>query len=111
MSTKRYELNQNLAAPFARSNKFSFKVRFSRKMNGGTVNISYQKCPVITIPINGIIQTSNEIAQVYIEAFCVPTNTYRNGENRLQGNFFSEVTEETEDFDLDLDPIFDSVEL
>lgn len=111
MAAKRYKLNNKLAEPFSRNNEFQFKIRFSRKEGESIRHVSYQKCPVITIQFNGVIQTKDEIAQKYIAAFKVPLNTYRNGHNRESGFFFKDVTDETDDYDLDLDPIFDSVEL
>lgn len=112
MPTMRFKVDQKLAAPFARDGKFSFLTSFGRQQEDGSLRvISEKKCPVLTIPNGGIVQTSNEIAILIIAGMIVPTNTERNGKKREPGKFFSDVTDSESEYDLDLDPIFDSVEV
>ena len=114
MTTKtyRFKLNSKLAKPFIRDGKYSFQVSFNRYLeNGGLRVINYRKCPILTIPGNGIVQTSNEIAVLMIAGMIVPDKTKRNGKSRESGRFFSDVTDTKKDFDLNLDPIFDNVQV
>jgi hypothetical protein len=107
---KLYRLNAELAAPFLRAGQFSFRVAFDRLLADNKIKIMQRsQCPVITINPDSILQTENETAQRMIEKFIVPTKTVRNGETRAAGNLFVDVTATENEYDIDLDVIFDGV--
>jgi hypothetical protein len=78
-------------------------------MEGTTRRIvSLRNAPVLTVPVGGVVQTENEIAQAMIENFKVPQNTRRNGQAHPPGYMFDDVTGTGAPVDVDLDPIFES---
>lgn len=108
-AAKRYLLTEK-AVPFVRGGEFSFRIRFDQPTETGRVILRRDKCPIITINEGNVVQTTNVTAQKMLERFIVPQNTIRNGQKHEEGNIFEDVTGSQEDFDLDLDPIFESVE-
>lgn len=108
MAIKKYRVTPK-AAPFLRGGDFSFRVRFSQPQSGGGIKIlSKDKCPILTVKQQGVVQTSNEVAQRMIENFKVPTITRRNNVGFEDGAIFEEYSGPL-DADLNLDPIFESV--
>ena len=77
---KRYKLSDE-AKRFARGPVFMFRVAFS-KQDGTTMTVcSQKKCPIIHLPIDTEITTSDRMAQLSIENFILPDRTKRNGQN------------------------------
>jgi len=108
---KRYRMEARLAAPFSRKGQFSFRVSYGLPLpGGGNVIVNQTKCPVITLPVGGVVSTSNFTAQTMIENFKTPTKTVRNGARREAGFLFTDVTGETEpgDEDVNLDSLLPS---
>jgi hypothetical protein len=109
MAVKQYRLTGK-AAPFVRGGSFQFKVRFERTDPGGTRRIvALKRAPVITMPVGGVVQTENEIAQAMLENFRAPTKSRRNGQAHPSGLLFDDVTGTGAPVDVDLDPMFASV--
>lgn len=123
---KKYQLVSAMATPFSRRKQrrnltdgpssgveadeeidtYQFRVRYGvdRVIDGKTVRVlkGLRKCPIITIPVGGIVQTENVEAQQYLELHRSPNKTLRNGEARPDGLMFQEY-HGTEEADVDLD--------
>jgi hypothetical protein len=110
MALKRYKLKPH-AAPFARPEPggapmLKFRIRFGIPISGGRTRVAVkEKCPLVGLRLNEIIQTGNEVAQFFIEHFTAPNNTKRGGVAREGGLLFEDVTATEPDFDLNLDPL------
>lgn len=104
-----YKLNSELAAPFVSDGLFRFRVAFDKTEDGIHKFCSKSRCPLISIPVDAVIQTENETAQRMIEHFAVPTRTERNGKKRKEGLLFQDVTATTDEYDVDLDSVFAGV--
>lgn len=123
---KKYQLT-SLAEPFARRKAkreltegptvgveadeevdvYQFRIRYGvdRVIGKKTVRVikALRKCPIISIPLGGIVQTENPEAQQYLELHRSPNKTERNGSKRADGLMFREYTgAEEADVDLDL---------
>jgi len=109
IGVKLYKLNAELAAPFIRDGKFSFRIAFDKIVNGKPKMMHRSRCPVIAISEDEVVQTENETAQRMLENFIVPTKTVRNGATRQGGHLFEDVTATATEYDIDLDATFDAV--
>jgi hypothetical protein len=107
VEVKLYQLDATVAAPFMRSDKFSFRVAFDgTDKDGRFLRYHRSKCPLITVTADEVLQTENETAQRMLEQFCVPQRTLRDGRKRPSGTFFKDVTETAKQYDTDLDDIY-----
>jgi hypothetical protein len=110
IDVKLYALNQAVAEPFMRDGQFSFRVAFDKtNLTGPLVVYGKNKCPVISMAPDDVLQCENETAQRMIENFIAPNNTLRNGVARTGGKMFADVTGTENQYDIDLDAIFDAV--
>lgn len=108
VSVKLYQLDAAVAHPFVENGKFSFRVGFNSERNGVFTIHPKNRCPVISVETDDILQTENETAQRFIEGFSVPQSTERNGNKHASGKFFSDVTKRENSYSIDLDEIFNS---
>lgn len=124
---KKYRLVSSMATPFSRKkarrdltegpqsgaeadeeiDTYQFRIRYGvdREIGGKTVRVlkALRKCPIITIPVDGIVQTENPEAQQMIRLQRAPNKTLRNEVARTGGLMFEEYTGSDEaDVDLDL---------
>ncbi len=110
MPAKRYKLQPH-AAPFARplaggGPAFRFRVRFGQPLSGGRTRVCrLSKCPIIMMRLNQVIETSNEVAQFFLENFTAPNKTKRNGVARQSGLLFEDVTATEPTYNVALDPL------
>lgn len=109
MVVKLFALDVELAEPFLRDGKFSFRIAFDKYVSGVPKVMHRSRCPVIEMLPTDVLQTENETAQRMLENFTVPTKTVRNGETRPGGHLFIDVTETETEYDKDLDAIFDAI--
>lgn len=110
IDVKLYRLIPAIAAPYMRGGTFSFKVAFDRVADS-IRRVSKDRCPIITIQPNDVLQTENETIQRVIERFHSPQKTERNGSKRPEGFFFEDVTDTETEYDIDLDEIVDAIEI
>ena len=105
MATKIYQL-QASAAPYIVNGRFKFKVAYDKlTLDGGKRVVSAREAPIIDIPENGVISTSNTTAQRMIENYKAGATPLINGSTRSTGFFFQDVTSSNPPVDLDLDTI------
>ncbi len=113
MATKRYKLQPH-AVPFSRPSpggppEFKFRVRFGQPLSGGRTRVcAKKKCPILILPLNGVIETDNLVAQYFLENFTAPNKTRRNGAARIGGLLFADVTATVTEYDLHLDSLLPS---
>ncbi len=109
MATLRYQVVPALVGHLAPGPNFTFRVGYSKPEGSGVRKVHYSNAPILAVPKgNGIVQTSDEIAQKNIAAMIMPQNTQRGqGANpptkRPSGSLFVDVTDTTTAADLDLD--------
>ena len=109
LDVKLYALDAELAEPFLRDGKFSFRIAFDMYVSGMPKAMHRSRCPVIEMLPTDVLQTENETAQRMLENFIVPTSTVRNGATRESGHLFVDVTETETEYDIDLDAIFSAI--
>ena len=119
MAVKRYEMTPVTQAFMRRNagrakqgvNPFTFRLRFERVVGDSRHLLAPSRCPLIDLFPGEIVQTSNPTAQRMLEAYEAPTSAVRRGVPNPKGNMFEDVTDLTDEFAVDLDKIFDSVEV
>lgn len=114
MPAKRYKLKPH-AAPYARPKaggapEFKFRVRFGQSVPEGERIAGLSRSPVISMRLNEVIQTTNELAQFFLERMTAPNNTFRGiggapPINRVGGLLLEDVTATEPSFDVDLDAL------
>jgi hypothetical protein len=110
VEVKLYQLNAELAEPYMRDGKFSFRVAFDdTDKDGRFTRYNLVRCPLISIAKSDVLQTENETAQRMLERFCAPQNTLRNDKKRKAGNLFNDVTASVKEYNVDLDDVFTKV--
>lgn len=109
MTTKYYQLTDKTDA-FEQDGNFRCRVGFEQTADGVKRIFNQRKCPTLVIPHpSGVVSTSNEMAQQFLERFVTPSRTKRDGVPRPSGPAFTDVTDSPPPVDVDLDPIFDGV--
>ena len=109
IDVKLYQLDAELAAPFMRDGKFSFRVAFDDTDKDGRFRrYRPSHCPLISVTAADVLQTENETAQRMLEHFLVPQKTEREGKKHKAGKIFKDVTVTANQYDVDLDDIFTS---
>jgi hypothetical protein len=106
MAPKKYRVTE-LAQPFVREGTFSFRVRYAQKNADGTMTIcALGSAPVFHVPVGGVVQTENPVAQQMLQNMHAPQSSRRNGQRHPEGLLFLDVTADAPPVNVDMDVSF-----
>jgi len=104
MAQKKYRLTDK-ADPFLREGQFKFTVGYDKNYGTPPLHVRVKNLPVVTLPDDGIVVTTNEFTQKALALMMVPQRTERNGQKWPSGYLFEDITGQPGNPDVDLDTI------